>query len=773
MYSIDLGLHRIGHMAARAPWLALLLIVALCGLAVWGINRIETPSHSLNALFQSKSLEYQRYERMREAFPLNERDILILVSSPKPFDPAEIEALRELHLELRLLDQTSGVLSLFSVREELGPDGYAPPIVPDVLPEGEAFTELMAKVAEHPFVAGKLISSTPDGGQTLVIVAGMTEEAVNTENLVPTLDAVTDALDRMLAGTGLHYEMLGVPAMQLAVRIASRSDRLTFNISGFLVGLVMCLLFFRNIKLVLITTLCPAISVLWSFGAFGLVGIELSFFLNAIPPLVMVISFADAMHLTFGIRRRMREGDTTREAVRRTVETVAPACLLATATTSIALLSLLSSDSQVIDDFGIGGAIAVMLVFVVSMLVVPSLSMLMLRNVVEKSAPQPDRAAWTTDIGLDAICSFLGRFVPRYPRTLALLGIALAVGFGAIHLSLDPRFRLSEQVPNEMRDRISAAEKVAGFAASSPVYAIIDYPQGEAVTSPRLKELVGDVHDVLAGHETVGNVWSLALIERQLADATDAELNGYIEALPDNLRNRLQNEDAHLLLVTGHFPDLDATEMRDAIAAIEAELQPLRDANPDVTIELTGASVVSALHATTMIAELNRGLMLAILVVMALLGVAFRSLTVPLVAFLPNLFPIVASGTLLYVIGFGIDYAGIIALTVAFGLAVDDTIHFIARYQHELSRGTPLEAVTIAIHRIGPVMIITTVVLVCGVGVTVFGQMPQTRIFGAIVIVTLFSALAADLFFLPALILVLEKIRSRFSSGLNRERQDA
>jgi predicted RND superfamily exporter protein len=772
MYSIDLGLHRIGHMAARAPWLALLLIVGLCALAVWGISRIETPSHSLNALFQSKSVEYQRYERMREAFPLNERDVLILVSSPEPFDPTQIEALRELHLELRLLGQTNGVLSLFSVREELGPDGYAPPIVPDFLPEGDEFTELMAKVASHPFVAGKLIGSTPDGGQTLVVVAGMTEEAVNTENLVPTLDAVTDAADKMLADTGLHYELFGVPVMQRAVRFASRSDRLTFNISGFLVGLLMCLVFFRNIKLVLITTLCPAISVLWSFGAFGLVGIELSFFLNAIPPLVMVISFADAMHLTFGIRRRMREGDTTREAVHRTVETVAPACLLATATTSIALLSLLSSDSQVIDDFGIGGAIAVMLVFVVSMLVVPSLSMLMLRNV-EKSAPKPRRAAWTTDIGLDAICSALGRFVPRYPTTLAVLGVALAVGFGAIHLSLDPRFRLSEQVPNEMRDRISAAEKVAGFAASSPVYAVIDYPQGEPVTSPRLTELVGDVHDVLAGHDTVGNAWSLALIERQLADATDAALNDYVEALPDNLRHRLQNEDAHLLLVTGHFPDLDATEMRDAVAAIGAELQPLRDANPDVTIELTGASVVSALHATTMIAELNRGLMLAILVVMVLLGVAFRSVTVPLVAFLPNLFPIVASGTLLYVIGFGIDYAGIIALTVAFGLAVDDTIHFIARFQHELSRGTPLEAVTIAIHRIGPVMIITTIVLVCGVGVTVFGQMPQTRIFGAIVIATLFSALAADLFFLPALILVLEKIRSRFSSGLNRERQDA
>ena len=96
---------------------------------------------------------------MREAFPLNERDIFVIASSQKPFTPADIEVLRELHLDLQLLDETESVLSLFSVRDSVVEDGYAAPLVPDELPEGEAFKALMARV--HAFAAGKLISANP------------------------------------------------------------------------------------------------------------------------------------------------------------------------------------------------------------------------------------------------------------------------------------------------------------------------------------------------------------------------------------------------------------------------------------------------------------------------------------------------------------------------------------------------------------------------------------------------------------------------------------
>jgi predicted RND superfamily exporter protein len=161
-----------------------------------------------------------------------------------------------------------------------------------------------------------------------------------------------------------------------------------------------------------------------------------------------------------------------------------------------------------------------------------------------------------------------------------------------------------------------------------------------------------------------------------------------------------------------------------------------------------------------MIDDLNQNLALEVFAVMAIIGLAFRSLTVPLIAFLPNVFPIAASGAFLYLLGVGLDYAGVIALTIAFGLAVDNTIHFVHRFKHERDEGfNTVAAVGVTIRRMVPVMLITTLVIMCGVSVTMFGQMPPTRAFGAVVIITLFSALVAQLFLAPALILLPQTAR--------------
>jgi predicted RND superfamily exporter protein len=751
------GLHRLGRLAARRPWIGLAIVLLISAAAAYGVTRAETNT-SLDALFKSETPEYIRYEEMREAFPLNERDVLVIVTSPKAFSPDEIAALRDLHLELELVSESEGVLSLFSIRGDPDAEGYAAPIVPDELPRGAAFAEMMQSVAAHPFVADKLLRTTPSGGQALVIIVGLKAEATERKQLAASIKSVDEATKGMLAESGLNYELLGVPVMQSVVHQASSSDRLVFNVSGFIVGLFMCVAFFRHAKLVLIAALCPAATVFWSFGIFGLFGFEITFLMNAVPPLIMVISFAEAMHLTYGVRRSLRDGKTLPDAIRGVVDTVGPACVLTTTTTTAAFLSLLISQSDVIRDFGLAGAMCIVSIFIASMLVVPSLCALLLTG--NEGDSDSKFARWATDIGVDAACERLADWIPRRPLLIAGIGIAVSVLCAGMYFSLGPRFRLSEQVPGDLRARIEATEKLVGLAASSPLFAVVRHPPAEPVTSERLQRVLGGVHDTLAKEETVGNVWSLALIERQFAEKSEAELSSYIADLPENFRSRLMNEGTGALLVTGHFPDLDATQMANAIGKIERNLAPLRAENPDLSIELTGISAVAAIHATTMIEDLYNNLMLEIFVVMAILAVAFRSLVVPATAFLPNVLPVIASGALLYLLDFGIDYAGIIGLTVAFGLAVDDTIHFLTRFQHERSVGlTLLQAVKAAISHVGPVMVITTVVIMCGVGVTVLGQMPQTRIFGAVVIVTLFSALGAEMLLTPALILAPQALK--------------
>ena len=167
-----------------------------------------------------------------------------------------------------------------------------------------------------------------------------------------------------------------------------------------------------------------------------------------------------------------------------------------------------------------------------------------------------------------------------------------------------------------------------------------------------------------------------------------------------------------------------------------------------------------------MIRQLNRGLLAAIVVVILVIGIAFRSLKVLLLSIFPNLFPIVTAGAVLYLIGGGLEYASVIALTVAFGIAVDDTIHFLNRLRLETSR-TPVlvDGVTETISRIGPVLVLTTLVLIVGLSATVLSDLPSMRLFGQLFMTTLGAAIFGDLLILPAIVLAAQKFGFAKTSG--------
>jgi len=173
---------------------------------------------------------------------------------------------------------------------------------------------------------------------------------------------------------------------------------------------------------------------------------------------------------------------------------------------------------------------------------------------------------------------------------------------------------------------------------------------------------------------------------------------------------------------------------------------------------VTGLSLVSAARSVDIIGQLNISLLGAVAVVILLIGAAFRSVVVAGLSAVPNLFALVATGALLYLFGRNLEYSSVVALTVAFGLAVDDTIHFLNRFNLEQLEGhRPRKAVGTAVRRIGPVLVLTTIVLVFGLAVTGLSDLPPIRLFGGLCMVTLIFALIGDLVFLPAILLSIER----------------
>jgi predicted RND superfamily exporter protein len=245
----------------------------------------------------------------------------------------------------------------------------------------------------------------------------------------------------------------------------------------------------------------------------------------------------------------------------------------------------------------------------------------------------------------------------------------------------------------------------------------------------------------------------------EAAGSAESGPGGDIEKGPlSPLLARILNDKANSALVTGHVADLDAEEITRLVADIDRSLGPARERYPGLDVTLTGLPVLSATMAIELMNQLKLGLVLAVVVIIGLIGVAFRSVKAMAFSVIPNLFMIAAAGAFMFAAGQGLQYSGIVALTVAFGLAADDTIHFLNRLQ--LEQTSHLEkAVTRTVTHVGPVLILTTLVLVLGLTVTGLSDLPPIRLFGKLCIITLVSALVGDLLLLPAIILSSKRLR--------------
>ncbi len=181
---------------------------------------------------------------------------------------------------------------------------------------------------------------------------------------------------------------------------------------------------------------------------------------------------------------------------------------------------------------------------------------------------------------------------------------------------------------------------------------------------------------------------------------------------------------------------------------------------------MTGLSVIAARNSAGMINKLNRALTVEFAFIAAFVGLAFRSVRVGLACLMPGIFPVVAAGSLLRLFGaLGLQFSGVVALTVSFGLGLSATIHFLNRMTQKRRRQEdPAIAVEQATVLMGPALILTALVLACGLAALVFSDLPPLRLFGWLGALAMLAALAADLLILRPVVTFLLRLGRRTSA---------
>ena len=765
-FRLALGIERIGLVALRFPIPGAIVFVLLAALAAIGVMRIEVDD-SLSQLFRSDSPEFKQYEEVTKRFPSSEYDVLVVIEGKNLMARDSLEKLRDLVTELQLIEDakgregTRGVVSLFSARQPPEGNHLPEPLFPDPLPEGKAYDALVQKVMSNEIIRGKLIS---EDGELALIVLALDPDVAAGNGLSDVVSKIRETMAENIAGTGLNGELSGVPVMQLDIRKAMERDRVVYNAIGFVAGCLIAIAFFRRVSFMVIAAGPPLTAILLALGVLGWLDFRLNIFLNVMTPLIMVISFSDSMQLTFLARDRLIAGHSKYQAFRDAILIAGPACVLTHATAGLSFFSLLFANSELIRTFGEAGIIATVVALVAVLTLVPLLGVLLVHGETRFSARIKE-----ADSAVDMLRSFCGwiahRMVSR-PALYTFVAVALITTLGLVYANLQPRYRLGDLVPDKEKAVEASGRLDAKLTGANPLDILIEFPPGASLYDQKTLSCMAEVHSILEKQAGVGNVWSIETLRRWLAEKVGksdvAILKQYIDILPPYLVRRFLSADQNAVVVSGRIPDKDASQLLPVVQSLDDSLAAVRAKYPGYRISVTGLSAVAARNSTGMIKKLNFGLTVEIVFVAAFIGLAFRSWIVALAVIPPGIFPVLVSGDILYALGDGLQFASIVALTVSFGLALSATIHFLNRLRLEERPGEePGGAVERATILVGPALILTSVVLTCGLIATVLSDLPALRLFGWLGAFAMMSALVADLLILRPTIMFLRRLTTR------------
>lgn len=677
---------------------------------------------------------YDRYLKLQQTFGTFENDAYILVKSSDLTDPAVLEPLREMAFDLELTSYAAGTLSPFSLRKPTEGGGTAPSVPENMQTREEVAAALSNLRDTDPMMRNLILGDLTGMVMILFPDPELTRGGGEAKMLAELKDIVAQ-----YDSDKVDVELTGPPVWKTEMLDATVEDQVKFSVAGFLIGAVVSFVCLRSFWGAVLSTLTPFMSIIWLIGTVTVSFGQFTFLTNIVAILVLVIGFAESMYFCFTWLRLWRDGMDPHEAITETVVRVTPAAALTTITTMVSFATLIAVQGQGIEEFGISGVIGVVITYISLVTFLPLAIKLALRL----GFTPPDHMS----IAVSAPIPVARFLTGRYPRTIAIGAVVMVGLFFIPHFAMQPRFDFQDFLPSGSEALATAEGIDSGVGGVAPLYVRVPLKQGVENVGDDDFERIKTVHEIVEKHVGKGKVISAASFTHYADSGFSREQ--IFSAVGPFLKHRFVTEDNKQALITAFIPTMiRSADLRILVEATDAELRAsgIEDA------QVTGLNVLTAYASTDIIGSLRNGLTAAVIVNIFVIGFAFRSVRIAILAIIPNLLPILGTEVYLYFSGAGLQLTTVFALTIAFGIAVDDTIHFLATYMRQRENGLEHhQAVDRSLERIGPALVATTLILVAGTFVVIFSALPQVALFGTLTVLTLVLALFGDLLILPAL----------------------
>ncbi|MES2417150.1 MAG: MMPL family transporter [Bacteroidota bacterium] len=715
-----------------------------------------------------------KYNAFKQKFGEDGTVMVLGIQSPTIFRKENYNQWVRLSNEIQQLKGIKGVLSigkLFELQKDTLNQKFVTSLIPkEPVKSDVEMDSLKNKIQGMPFYDGLLFNKASNATLMAITFDSKILNSVKRNPILKEIEAKALAFEK---STHISVHLSGLPYIRTATSKLVSNEFVLFLGLSILVSAIILLIFFRSFYAVFFPVLVVVMGVIWSIGTLVLFGYEITILTGLIPPLIVIIGIPNSILLLNKYHNELKKHGDQQKALGITIERIAVTTLIANVTAAIGFGVLYFTGSELLMQFGSVAALNVMFTWLICLCLIP---------IIFSYLPIPKGKVNTPHIP-----NFLDRLLTRtdtlvqhksiliYMATLIITGVSL-IGIYKININ----GYVVDDLPKSSQILTDLQFFEKNFEGILPLEIAVNTKKKNGVLSLSTLKKIDKMEQTIAAYPEFSRSISL---NTGLKYASQAFYNGdsSFYRLPTaieknfillyaansgkgngNMLSNFVDKDKQVARVSFQMADIGSKRLDALLLALKPRIDSILPPKR-FEVTLTGSSIIFSKGTDYLLKHLVESIALAIVLISLLRLAQFKSLGIMFISLLPNIVPLIITAGLMGFFHIPLKPSTILIFTIAFGLASDQTIYFLTRYQQELTltNYSVAKVVSDTIRETGISMTHIALILFFGFGIFTASTFGGTVVLGLLLSITLIVALVFNLTLLPALMLWLDRKKTR------------
>jgi predicted RND superfamily exporter protein len=635
-------------------------------------------------------------------------------------------------------------------------------------PTSQAEVDSVKKVLYSlPLYSGRLFNKKT---KVNLMMITLDKTVINSKKRIPLINTIRQKIDAFGATYQLKIHYSGLPYIRTVTSKMIQNELLLFVLLALVIASILLFILFKSFRAVFFAMLVVIVAVIWALGTVVLFGYKITILTGILPPLLIVIGVENSIFLLNKYLSEFREHGNKVKALSRMISRIGNANLLTNATTAVGFAAFIITGNQLLVEFGIIAALNIFLIYLLSLFMLPILFSFF---------PEP-KPKHLKHLEKGIISRFLDKVIiivqTKRPAIYIITGSLLIAGiFGITKLKTTGNI-----VDDISKDDILYKDLIfleQNFNGVMPLEITINTKKPKGILKSSTLRKIDQLQNVLKTYPEFSEPLSIVEVVKSAKQAFYRG-NPKMYSLPNNQERNfilsyvpsIDKGGSNSLLKSFVDSSLQTTRVSVQMANIGTNdiERILKSLNPKIDsifppkkydVHLTGTSVVFLKGTNYLVKNLFSSLLLAIIAITMLMALIFSSARMIIISLIPNIIPQILTAGVMGYFGISIKPSTILIFSIALGISVDSTIHFLSRYRLQLKYNDwkIKESVLLALQETGYSMVYSAIVLFFGFSMFTLSSFGGTEALGYLVSVTLLVALFSNLFVLPSLLLSIDK----------------